>query len=178
MNMSLPQHCLKDQIDNLLSELPKQVRTVVEASQLRQGKEMKKDPVVGKTFDAATGKAIATDPTTGRTLVDDDTENDVGSVPVIIIDQVTGTTIIVDPVKGSVVDETTGAPNASLGSLASPASLTTGSIAQMTSGPQISKGSSDSDENDDAEMSNAKVMKSAATSSSAASSALVRATTE
>ena len=90
---------------------------------------MKKNPVVGKTFDAATGKAIATDPAWSKTMVDDDTENDVGSAPDITIDAVTGNTVIVDPATGSAVDETTKAPVASLGSSVSPASLAAGSLA-------------------------------------------------
>ena len=133
------------------------MREVVEATQLRQGKEAKKDPVVGKTFDAATGKAIATDPTSGKTMVDDDAENDAASAPAIIIDAVTGKTVIVDPVPGSVVDEITGAPVASLGSSVGPASLAAGSLAQMTSGPPIFKASSgdDDESNNDAEISTA-----------------------
>ena len=58
-------------------------------------------------------------------MVDDDTENDAASAPVIAIDAVTGKTVLVDPVTGSVVDETTGAPVASLGSSVSPSSLAT-----------------------------------------------------
>ena len=105
------------------------MREVVEATQLRQGNEAKKGPVVGKTFDAATGKAIATDPTSGKTMVDDDAENDAASAPAIIIDAVTGKTVIVDPATGSAVDETTGAPVASLGSSVSLTSLAAGSLA-------------------------------------------------
>ena len=62
-------------------------------------------------------------------MVDDDAENDAASAPAIIIDAVTGKTVIVDPVPGSVVDEITGAPVASLGSSVSPASLAAGSLA-------------------------------------------------
>ena len=105
------------------------MREVVEATQLRQGKGAKKYPVVGKTFDAATGKAIVTDPASGKTMVDDDTENDAATAPAITIDAVTGKNIIVDPVPGSVVDENTGAPVASLGSSVGPASLAAGSLA-------------------------------------------------
>ena len=79
-------------------------------------------------------------------MVDDDAENDAASAPAIIIDAVTGKTVIVDPVPGSVVDEITGAPVASLGSSVGPASLAAGSLAQMTSGPPIFKASSGDDD--------------------------------
>ena len=90
---------------------------------------MKKDPVVRKTFDAATGKAIVTDPASCKTMVDDATANDVASETVITVDPVSGKTMIVDQVTGSVVDETTGAPVASLGSSVSPSSLATERLA-------------------------------------------------
>ena len=96
---------------------------------MRQGKEVKKDRVIGKTFDAATRKAIVKYPASCKTMVDDETENDVASVPVLTIDPLTEKTGIVDLVTGSVVHETTGAPVASLGSSVSPASLATGSLA-------------------------------------------------
>ena len=84
---------------------------------------MKKDPVIRKTFDSTTGKAIVTDPASSKTMVYDDTQNDVASAPAISIDPVTGKTIIVDPASGSAVDETTGAPVAALCSLVSSTSL-------------------------------------------------------
>ena len=90
---------------------------------------MEKDPVFEKTFDAATGKAIETDPASSKTMVDDDTQNDVASAPAISINQVIGKTVIVDPVLGSVLDEITGAPVASLSSSVSPASLAARSLA-------------------------------------------------
>ena len=89
---------------------------------------MEKDPVFEKTLDATTGKAIATDPASSKTMVDDDTQNDVASAPAISIDPVTGKTVIVDPVTGSVVDEITVAPVASLDSSVSPTSLAAGSL--------------------------------------------------
>ena len=90
-------------------------------------------------------------------MVDDDTENDAASAPTITIDAVTGKNIIVDPVPGSVVNEITGAPPASLGSSVGPAFLAVGSLAQMTSGRQIFKASSgdDDESNNDAEISTA-----------------------
>ena len=90
---------------------------------------MKKDPVIRKTFDSTTGKAIVTDPASSKTMVDDDTENDEMSAPVITVNPVSGKTIGVDPVTGSVVDETTGTPVASLGSSVSPSSLATERLA-------------------------------------------------
>ena len=90
---------------------------------------MKKDPVIRKTFDSATGKAIVTASASCKTMVDDATANDVASAPVITVDPVSGKTIGVDPVTGSVVDETTGTSVASLGSSVSPSSLATERLA-------------------------------------------------
>ena len=90
---------------------------------------MKKDPVIRKTFDSATGKAIVTASTSCKTMVDDATANDVASAPVITGNPVSGKTIGVDPVTGSVVDKITEAPVASLGCSVSPASLAAGSLA-------------------------------------------------
>ena len=82
---------------------------------------------------------IGDDPVTGKT-----------------VDAATGKPVIFDPVTGLVVNEATEAPVASLDSSVSPASLASESPAQMATGPQIVKGSSDDDINDDVETSIAK----------------------